>query len=195
MLHVYLNKIAVIIIFIGLFFSGCGHKTKTGDYATWTTYEDDTGFRFDLPEYCENLTEVDLGRALIASNPTIEFVALVKFPSVNTVLTVSVYDLGEITLIDSALARTIRYIPTEVDNTVDRYKLVDYGVKRIDDKDLRYKISCVNDSLFNIMYYYMNGDSSRLLYEIKSTCTSQDQIKTVQHFLEEIGLKTAFCGK
>lgn len=108
MLKVYLNRVAVIIISICFFLGSCGHRTKTGDYITSTTYEDQTGFRFDLPEYCENLTEDDLGKALIASNPTIEFVALVKFPSGNTVLTVSVYDLGEITLIDSALARTIR---------------------------------------------------------------------------------------
>ncbi len=192
MLKVYLKRIAVIIISICLFLSSCGHKTKTGDYVTWTTYEDDTGFRFDLPEYCENLTDDDLGKAIIASNPTVEFVALVKLPSGNSVLSVSVFDLGEINLIDSAMSRTIRYVPKEVDNTSDRYKLVDYGIKRIDDKDLRYKISCVNDSVYNIMYYFMREDSSRLFYEIKSACTSHDQIKTVQDLLEEIGMKTAF---
>lgn len=196
MSKVYMNSIAVIIINACLFLGSCGHKVKSGDYVTWTTYEDDTGFRFDLPEYCENLTEDDLGKAIMSSNPTMEFIALAKLPFGNTLLSVSVYDLGEITLIDSALARTIRYVPEEVsNNSADRYKLVDNGVKRIDEKDLRYKISCVNDSVYNIMYYFMRGDSSRLLYEIKSACTAQDQIKIIQDLLEEIGLNAAFSGK
>ncbi len=191
MLKKYLKSIAIVICFC-LFLCSCGDRTRTGESVTWTTYEDESGFRFDLPDYCENLNEDELGKTIIASNPAIEFVALVKYSFGNSLLSVSVFDLGEITLLDTAFLRTVHYVPEEVDMTDDCYSLVDYGVKTINDKILRYKISCLNDSVYNIMYYFMKGDSSRIIYEIKSACTSHDQIPIVRDLLEEIGLTTTF---
>jgi hypothetical protein len=191
--RLFLTSLVVVIIAINLFiYCSCRNSSSIKHDSTFTTYIDVNGFGFGLPKDCKNITNEELGKTLMEINPTINFIALVPFPFGNSLFSVSAYDLKEKTPIDSAFNKTLIHIAIQGDDPAENYRLVDSGIKNLNEKYLRYKISFIDDSTFNIMYYFMKGDFSSVLYEIKAVCQSKENIITVQDFLEKIALTVKF---
>ena len=173
-------------------FSSSKNPQKGKDNPPSMTYIEVQGFGFNIPKDCENITDHELGKLLKQINPAIDFVAKVNFPFGISLFSVSTYDAGEKIHIDTAFIETVNFRATLSEGTVDNYRLVDYGIRRFNKKVLRYKISCVEDSSYSIMYYFMRDDYSRYLNEIKLTCSSQSNLKASQDFLEKIALTANF---
>ena len=191
--RLFLNSLVVVIIAINLFiYYSCRNSSTIKHDSSYTTYIDGNGFGFGLPKDCKNVTNEELGKTLMEINPTINFIALVPFTFGNSLFSVSAYDLKEGTPIDSAFNKTLKHVAVLGVDPAENYRLVDSGIKNLNDKYLRYKISCIDDSTYSIMYYFMKGDYSSVLYEIKAVCQSKDNILTVQQFLENIALTAKF---
>ena len=175
--------------------NSCRNSPKNIDNHAYITYTDGYGFSFNLPEECEVLSKHDLEN-IRELDPTITFMALTGLPFVCSTVSISVYDLHQETILDSAFIKTVKHIPTQpVGDTTWNYRLIDYGIQMVDNKPLRYKISCIDSTDYYIMYYFMKNDKSNILYEIKATCYSENEIKTAKDFIEEIALTASFISK
>lgn len=112
-----------------------------------------------------------LTKALKDLNDKIMYVAIVNIASQKIPFAVSKYHSEEMISIDSAFDQTVRFKAADH----DVYKLVEAGTYKKDDKVLRYKISEITfdagAKANSVMYYFMKGDASNDLYEIKLAAT------------------------
>jgi hypothetical protein len=182
------NRLYVIVLLLLII---CNSSVNR-DLNTLISYIDDFGFGFDLPASCYDITDGELGQSLIEINPTIEFIAKVELDFGNTLFSVSAYDLKKITTIDSAFSQAVNYRGMLGEIPVSNYKLTDYGKERFNDKDFRYKISCTDDRIYNIMYYFMREDLSNVLYEIKLISPSEKDVILAKDFLLNVALTVEF---
>ena len=166
--------------------------TAGQDNLYFVRYSDRRGFTFDIPEHCENMTGNDLGMAIRKINPAIDFLAKVGLPSGYHLFSVASYDMDEEIHIDTAFAETVKYVATLMGASADEYKVEDYGVKKVDNKILRYKVSSLRDTDLNIMYYFMQDDYSRYYYEMKLSGSSPDDFKAAIDFIESVALSAHF---
>jgi hypothetical protein len=185
-------QLIAILVFLSIVDSSCHQTAKEIINRAYITYTDGYGFSFDLPEECEVISKKEL-EDLRVIDPTITFIAVAGLPFGNTTFSVSVYDLHEVTPIDSAFIKTVRYVATTPNEAAaGNYRLIDYGIQNIEGKFLRYKISCTDSTIYNIMYYFMKDDYSNLLYELKSISPSEDNLTGVKDFLEYVALTAKF---
>jgi tetratricopeptide (TPR) repeat protein len=166
----------------------CNNFIKMKDYLSYSTYVDGYGFSFYLPKGCKNITDDELGRLLKEANPNLCYIAEVSFSFGNELFGVSCYNKGKEINIDTAFLETVKHIATLPNEPAENYKVVNYGIRKYDEKVLRFKISCVKDSVYSIMYYFMKDNYSRFLYEMKLTCRKHNDLKTTQNYLEKIAL-------
>jgi hypothetical protein len=85
--------------------------------------------------------------------------------------------------------------PPPDDDPAWNYRLIDYGTQMVDSITLRYKISCVDSTDYHIMYYFMKNARSNILFEMKATCYSQNEINSAKDFIEGIALTVTFISK
>jgi hypothetical protein len=83
----------------------------------------------------------------------------------------------------------IKAIPTNYEK--EDYKLVDFGVKKINNKYLRVKISSYLGDFYNVRFYFMKDDYSKDLYEIKTGCLGDELRKTCE-LMEKAALSVQF---
>lgn len=122
--------------------------------------------------------------------------ALTGLPFVCSTVSVSVYDLDEETFIDSAFIKIVKHIPTPPDNVPSwNYRQIDYRIQKVDSLILRYKISCIDSTDYDIMYYFMKNDKSDILFEMKATFYSPYEIYSAKDFIERIALTVKFISK
>lgn len=175
--------------------NNCNTSAKVNNSLKSINYTNNYGFSFDLPDFCEVLSVEDLER-IREIDPSITFMALTGLPFVCSTVSNSVYDLHDETLIDSAFIKMVKHIPTPpYDDPFWNYRLIDYGTQMLDSIILRYKISCVDSTDYHIMYYFMKNDKSNILFEIKGTCYSENEIKPAKDFIEGIALTVKFISK
>lgn len=187
------NCLVLILITLSFLMCGsCNNSKKGNDKVSNGTYFDTHGFSFKIPKDCENITNDELGKLLKQGNPSIDYLAKVAFPFGNSLFSVSTFVNEEKIYMDSAFIKTVNYVATLRGDTVKNYRLVDYGIKKLNNKILRYKISCAYDSVYSVMYYFMKDDYSRFMNEMKITCRGQNNLKTVQNYLEKIALTVNF---
>ena len=171
-------QLIAILVFLSILDSSFHQTAKDIINQSYITYTDGYGFSFDLPKECEVFSKEDLEDIRII-NPNITFMAVAGLPSVNTILSISVYDLHESTSIDSAFTATVKHVATTPDEeAAGNYRLIDYGIQKTEGKFLRYKIS-YTDSTINIMYYFMKDNYSNLLYELKSISPLENNLTEV----------------
>jgi len=171
-----------------LFIAGCSQQSVQNAKTEVNYIKDSTGFRFILPDSCINITDDDLGTAIRKLNPTIFFIGEVNLLGENRLLSASTYLTGEMTNVDTAFYQTVGYKATLADEKVDSYELVDWGMEKVDNKILRYKISCYDSRIFSIMFYFMEAQYSDVFNEIKITCSKKEEIEVVKAYLEKVAL-------
>lgn len=184
-----------LLILLLLIVSNCNSNKNSeivNETITEINYSDGYGFSFNLPEDIENITNDELGKNLRKINPTLNFIAIVGLPFGNSLFSVSAFEIKEETPIDSAFMNTVKYDGNISSEKVVNYRLINYGIDNINNRDFRYKISCLDGSIYNIMYYFMKDDCSNILYEIKLVCQSEDKLKSAQDFLENVALTVEF---
>ena len=132
-----------------------------------------------------------LTKALKDLNDKIIYVAIINISSKKVPFAISKYHSEEIITIDSAFEETINFRPVDS----DAYKLVESGTYKKDNKVLRYKISEITFSTGtktnSIMYYFMKGEASSDLYEIKLSSSPKNR-KENKAVLEQIALSVSF---
>jgi hypothetical protein len=135
-------------------------------------------------------TNEELSRVLFSANDKMVYVAVVTTASGRYPFAVSVYHDKERVKIAKAFEETVHFKSPGTGG----YKLLDWGTYVKDNKTLRYKITEIRFDTAktnSIMYYFMKGDESTDLYEIKITCNpkSREELKTL---LEKIALSLKF---
>lgn len=106
----------------------------------------------------------------------------------NMMFSVSKY-VSEKTSIDTAFAGTVLFKPFE-----KGYKLLDYGIREVNGKKLRFKKSEMTfegKKIINTMYYFMKNDTSDKLYEIKASF-EPEQEEDADKIMETIALTFTF---
>lgn len=197
-----LIKTLFIYLAVGLFvvltvfnLSGCRNSSEKQGKITFTTFTDGNGFVFDLPDVCEIRSEEDLD-SMRQKDPSLIFEALTGLPFTGSTIRLSVFSFPREIPVDSPFMEIVRYVPVPYDgDTLFSYRLIDYGSRSVDGKTLRYKISCVDSTDYYILYYFMKNDKSDTLYELKSTCYSENEIVRARDFLELIALSVRFTDE
>jgi hypothetical protein len=118
------------------------------------------------------------------------YVAVVTTASGRYPFAVSVYHQNDPTEITKAFEETVHFKAPDASG----YKLLDWGVDKKSNKILRYKVSEISFDAAktnSIMYYFMKGDASPDLYEIKISCSPQNS-KELKTLLEKIALSLKF---
>lgn len=200
--HSYRNRrmisgviLIVILLFYTVINNNCNNPAKDKNSLKSINYTNDYGFSFDIPEFCEVFSTEEIER-IRGIDPSITFMALTGLPFVCSTVSISVYDLHQETLLDSAFIITVKHIPTPPDDDPAwNYRLIDYGTQLVDTITLRYKISCVDSTDYHIMYYFMRNNKSNILFEMKAICYSQNEINSARDFLEGIALTVKFISE
>ena len=86
---------------------------------------------------------------------------------------------------ESVFYSMVKAIPTNYEK--EEYKLVDFGVNKVNNKLLRVKINSYLGEFYNIRYYFMKDDYSKDLYEIKTACFGDDITQTCE-FMKKTAL-------
>jgi len=152
---------------------------------------DSKQFEFALPKDSKELDEA-FKNTMIQVNSNILYMAICDTNDAKYLFMVSKYMLNTKTSIEEAFAQTVK--PTTNPNTdslTDHLQLIDYKTYDVQGKTIRYKISKHFDTVYTIMYYFMKDDSSKELYEIKTTA-NQNNLAKAQHFLEKVALSVEF---
>ena len=135
-------------------------------------------------------TNEELTRLLSTANDKIIYAAVLTTAAGKVPFAVSVYHNEAPTDITKAFKETVHFKAPDTKG----YKLVDWGTYQKDNKTLRYKISEISfDSgkTNSVMYYFMKGDASTDLYEIKISGNSKGRGEQ-KKLLEKIALSLKF---
>lgn len=177
-----------VVLFFLLFISlsSC-HKHK---YNPNLTYADNHSFGFELPNQFYELPDTDSEARLVKKlNPDIIYLARTTRDSVNYLFSVSKYSYPSANPMEYVFYSMIKAIPTNYEK--EEYKLVDFGVKKVNNKLLRVKISSYLNDFYNVRFYFMKDDYSKDLYEIKTACLGDDITQTCE-FMEKTALSVQF---
>lgn len=184
-----------IILLSVIINNNCNTSAKKQNSLKSINYTNEYGFSFDIPEFCEVLSTEELER-IRGIDPSITFMALTGLPFVCSTISISVYDLHQEVMLDSVFAKMVENNPIPPGNdTVWSNRLLDYGIQMVDSATLRYKISCVDSTDYLIMYYFMKNKRSNMLFEMKATCYSLNEINSTKDFLEGIALTVKFISE
>jgi hypothetical protein len=124
------------------------------------------------------ITNEELGQSIKNLNSHILFLALPDSDK-NTMISASVYSDSIKKSMDKAFEVTINYVGDEY------YHVLDYGIYKVDNKTLRFKVSTTGMGTFNLMYYFMKDDYDYDLYELKAVTMPENYDKT-KAYLESI---------
>lgn len=153
---------------------------------------DNNSCSIELPSGYVNMTETDIFKEISEANTHILFLAFTDPTKRTSTFSVSKYSADEPMSIDSAFSYTVNSIATMGGTQMtDSYKLIDYGTYQLEGKMMRFKISTIDKTSINIMYYFMKNDYSTELYEIKLV-TEKAKLEEGKKYIEKVALTFAF---
>src|ERR1035437_9518534 len=147
-------------------------------------------FTFHKNGKFRDLRGEDIYSQILEASPNILIMALIDLPQESTAMSVHIYSDTIKNSIDRAFKITVNSKASFNNQSVGDYKLIDYGVKKLDDKTLRFKVSCVGDTTVNTMYYFMKDNYDYDLYELKISCSKKYQ-QDAKKYLEKMALTVA----
>ena len=183
------------VIVVVLFLS-C-NKPK-GTVATTATLKTDSTlvslyndrFTFHIKGGFRDLRREDIYSQMLEVNPNLLIMALIDLPQESTAISVHIYSDTIKNSIDKAFEISVNTKASFNKQSVGDYKLIDYGVYKSGDKTLRFKVSCIGDTMVNTMYYFMKDNYDYDLYELKISCSKQSQ-QDSKKYLETMALTVA----
>ncbi len=181
------NYSKIVLFFLLLIsFNSCHKQTDNLNL----TYIDNNKFGFELPNEFYVLQDTDSEARFVKKlNPDIIYLARTTRDSINYLFSVSKYSYHSSNPMEYVFYSMVKTIPTNYEK--EQYKLVDFGVKKINNKLLRVKISSYLGEIYNIRFYFMKDDYSKDLYEIKTACLGNEITKTCD-FMEKAALSVHF---
>ena len=124
------------------------------------TYADNHSFGFELPNgFCELPDSDSESRLVKKLNPDIMYIARCERDSFNYLFSISKYTYPTAYPIEYVYYSMVKEIPTNYEK--EDYKLIDFGVKKVNNKFLRVKISRYLDDIYNIRFFFMKNDYSK----------------------------------
>lgn len=151
---------------------------------------DNGRFTFHMNGSFRDLRKKAVYSQLLEVNPNLLIMALIDLPQQSTAISVQKYSDTIKNSIDKAFEITVNSKASFNNQSVGGYKLIDYGVYKLGDKTLRFKVSCISDTMVNTMYYFMKDNYDYDLYELKISCSKQSQ-HDAKIYLENIALTVA----
>lgn len=183
-------------VIVSVLFLSC-NKPKGNVVTTSTLKFDSTLIRLDKDKFTfhRNGSFIDLRKETIYSqllevNPNLLIMALIELPQESTAISVHIYSDSIKHSIDEAFKTSINTKASFNNQSVGDYKLLDYGVYTLGDKTLRFKVSCIGDTMVNTMYYFMKDNYDYNLYELKISCSKKSQ-QDAKKYLEKMALTVA----
>ncbi len=172
----FLFSILFSLIFSNISFAQLSNKSICTDrdkFCFQLSFE-----QIDLPELFDKLYVI---------NKNLIYLTGLNVASNKTLFSVSKYVNQKDISFDSAFSMTVNYVPKVGSFNNSDYHLLDFGKYKVNGKELRYKISNPLENEISIMYYFMKGNSSKEMYEIKATCNRETQ-KQCKQFMENVAL-------
>jgi len=151
---------------------------------------DNERFTFQINGSFRDLRREDIFPQLMEINPNLLIMALIDLPQQSTAISVQKYSDIIKNSIDEAFKISVNTKASFNKQSVGDYKLIDYGVYKSGDKTLRFKVSCIGDTMVNTMYYFMKDNYDYDLYELKISCSKQSQ-QDSKKYLEAMALTVA----
>jgi len=148
---------------------------------------DNDRFTFHIKGGFKDLRREDFYSQMLEVNPNLLIMALINLPQGSTAISAHKYSDSIKHSIDDAFRTSIKTKASFNNQSVDGYKLIDYGVYKLGNKTLRFKVSCVGDTNVNTMYYFMKDNYDYNLYELKISCSKKYQ-QVAKKYLETIAL-------
>lgn len=181
---------------IVVLFLSC-NKSK-GDVATTSTLKvdstlvslDNDRFTFHIKGGFRDLRREDIYSQILEFNPNLLIMALIDLPHESTAISVHIYSDTIKNSIEKAFEISVNTKASFNNQSVGDYKLIDYGVYKSGVKTLRYKVSCIGDTMVNTMYYFMKDNYDYDLYELKISCSKKSQ-QDSKKYLEAMALTVA----
>ena len=169
-------KFALLIFYTALSLLG-NAQIKQG--LSGNTITLDRAVSFEMPFPHKNIPE--LFKNIKALNDKLIYVA---FLDKGDAFSVSKYQNGKAVSIDAAFYQTVKTRAIEGNG----YKLIDFGIYKKLGKILRFKISEITygngKNVYCLMDYFMKGQASDTLYEIKIACSLSEidaNFKKLEH--------------
>ena len=183
------------VIVVVLFLSCNKPKVKVANTLTLKTDStlvslDNDRFTFHFKGSFRDLRKEDVYSQILEVNPNILIMALIDLPQQSTAISAHKYSDSIKHSIDDAFKISINTKASFNNQSVGGYKLIDYGVYKLGDKTLRFKVSCVGDTTVNTMYYFMKDNYDYDLYELKISCSKKSQ-QDAKKYLENMALTVA----
>lgn len=151
---------------------------------------DNDRFTFHIEDNFKDLRREDIFSQIQEINPNILIMALIELPQESTAISVHKISDSIKHSIDDAFEISINTKASFNNQSVGDYKLIDYGVYKLGDKTLRFKVSCVGDTMVNTIYYFMKDNYDYDLYELKISCSKQSQ-QDSKKYLENMAMTVA----
>jgi hypothetical protein len=184
-----------IAVFLALLLS-CNERKVNVVNTSYTKFDstlvsvDNDRFTFHIKGTFKDLRREDIYSQMVEVNPNLLIMALIDLPHESTAISVHKYSDSIKHSIDDAFKISIDTKASFNNQSVGAYKLIDYGVYKLGDKTLRFKVSCIGDTMVNTMYYFMKDDYDYDLYELKISCSKQSQ-QDSKKYLENMALTVA----
>lgn len=192
--HYIVQVRKVIFFLVLLLFISCDITHTKSALPEEETYVNGYGFSIDLPGNCRDVTQDDLGIALRKVEPHIIFLAIVELPDQRSLFSIKAFELGEAMPIDSAFIDNVNHKATFAGKPIPDYRVIDYGVRKRNNRRLHYKISFNPQTKYNVIYWVMKNDNSHILYEFGARCDSEAKLPGMQEFLEKVVLSSRFIS-
>ena len=123
-------------------------------------YVDNHGMGFELPKGFYELPDTDSEARLVKKlNPDIIYLARTTRDSLNYLFSVSKYSYPSANPMEYVFYSMAKAIPANYEK--EDYKLIDFGVKKVNNKLLRVKISSYLGEFYNVRFYFMKDDYSK----------------------------------
>ena len=148
---------------------------------------DNDRFKFHFKGSFRDLRKEDIYSQMLEVNPNLLIMALIDLPQQSTAISAQKYSDSIKHSIDDAFKISINTKASFNNQSIGGYKLIDYGVYKLGDKMLRFKVSCVGDTTVNTMYYFMKDNYDYDLYELKISCSKKSQ-QDAKKYLENMAL-------
>ena len=148
---------------------------------------DNGRFTFHMNGSFRDLRKEAVYSQLLEVNSNLLIMVLIDLPQQSIVISVQKYVDRIKNSIDKAFEITVHSKALFNNQSVGKYKLIDYGVYNFEDKTLRFKVSSVGDTMVNTMYYFMKDNYDYDLYELKISCSKKSQYEA-RKYLEKMAL-------
>lgn len=150
----------------------------------------DQTLRMQIP--CVHAYDEQLEAGVKKANNKLLYLTVLKLDGKSAPLSVSKYPSAETKTIEQAFKENETYRPP---NSESFYRILEHGEAKRGGKILRYKITEITfesgGKTNSILYYFMKGDASKELYELKVVC-DPERLAAFKELAEKIALSVSF---